>query len=85
MAVIREERAEELRYNTVGIGGEEGCALQVVADSACKSAEEIKILADENVFNAVKIRFDKVSTISAAIAMVKAAREIGWSTIASCR
>lgn len=31
-----------------------------------------------------QIRFDKVGTISSAIAMVKAAREIGWSTIVSC-
>lgn len=37
-----------------------------------------------NYFLAGQIRFDKVGTTSAAIAMVKAAREIGWSTIVSC-
>lgn len=84
IAFIKEEGADELKYNTLGIGGDETCYLQVVADSACKNAEEIKVLADENVFNAVKIRFDKVGTISDAMAMVKAAREIGWSTIVSC-
>lgn len=45
-----------MKYNITGIGGDETCYLQVVADSACKNAEEIKILADENVFNAVKVR-----------------------------
>lgn len=83
MALIKEENAEELRYNVFGVGGDETCFLQVVADVACKNADEIKILADENVFNAVKIRFDKIGTITGAIAMVKAAREIGWGIIVS--
>lgn len=82
--VIKEQKSDDLKYNTTGIGGDETCHLQVVADGACKNAEEIKILADENVFNAVKIRFDKVATITGAIAMVKAAREIGWGVIVSC-
>lgn len=56
IAFIKEEGADELKYNITGIGGDETCYLQVVADSACKNAEEIKILADENVFNAVKVR-----------------------------
>jgi hypothetical protein len=56
MATIKEENADELKYNISGIGGDETCCLQVVADGACKNAEEIKLLADENVFNAVKVR-----------------------------
>merc|ERR1712167_540262 len=81
MTSIKEENGEELKYNANGIGGDETCSLQVVADGACKNADEIKVLADENVFNAVKIRFDKVGTISGAIYMVKAARDIGWGII----
>ena len=56
IAFIKEEGADELKYNTQGVGGDETCFLQVVADSACRNADEIKVLADENVFNAVKVR-----------------------------
>ena len=56
MTVIKEENSDDLQYNMKGIGGDDTCMLQVVADSACKNADEIRVLADENVFNAVKVR-----------------------------
>lgn len=73
----------ELGYNRSGVGGEEGCPLQVVADCACQSIDDLRVLAGEAVFNAIKIRLEMVPSLGMAIDICKAAREAGWAVIIS--
>lgn len=42
-------------YTLKGIGGEEGCFLQIVADRACIHSEDIRQYAQEAVYNAVNV------------------------------
>lgn len=66
-----------------GVGGEESVALQIVADETISSTEDIKASAQEAVFNAIKLRFDRSVTVSNIISMWRAAREVGWAVILS--
>lgn len=50
-----DEGARELKYALAGVGGDETCCLQIVADCACKSAEEMRLLANEAIFNCIKV------------------------------
>ena len=42
-------------YTLGGVGGEEGCCLQIVADNACTQSEEIRNTAQEAVYNALNV------------------------------
>jgi len=74
----------ELNYSMGGVGGDDSCHIQIIADTACKNPEEMRMLANEAVFDAIKIRLEKVGSISNAIEMCKTAREIGWGIVIAC-
>jgi hypothetical protein len=42
-------------YTLGGVGGEEGCCLQIVADKACLQTEDIRKYAQEAVYNAINV------------------------------
>jgi enolase len=85
VATARSEFKEgELAYNIAGVGGEVGCALQIVADRGIAKPEQIASLAQEMVFNAVKIRLRKVGSISAAMAIGRACQQSQISVIFGC-
>ena len=85
MSEIRgDPSSSELPYALSGVGRDDSCPLQIVADEACQTASDLKKLTSEGVFNAVKIRMSKSKTVTAAIDMVKAARTAGWAIIVGC-
>ena len=85
MSEIRgDPSSSELPYALSGVGRDDSCPLQIVADEACQTASDLKKLTSEGVFNAVKIRMSKSKTVTAAIEMVKAARTAGWAVIVGC-
>ena len=44
-------------YTLHGIGGEEGCNVQIIADQAFTQGEEIRQFANEAVYNAINVSF----------------------------
>ena len=66
---------------TGGVGRDESCPLQIVADEAVLSTKDVKKWAGEAVYNAVKIRMSKCGTVTEAVSMAKEARGVGWSVI----
>ena len=66
---------------TGGVGRDESCPLQIVADEAVLSTKDVKKWAGEAVYNAVKIRMSKCGTVTEAVSMAKEARSVGWSVI----
>ena len=77
--------SDKLAYCIKGVGGEESCRLQVVADVSCRSAEDVRDIALEgSAYNAVKIRMDKFPTVSKALQMCEASREAGWAIVIGC-
>ena len=54
---LREDGGDrEMQYALSGVGGDEACWLQVVADCACKTVEEMRLLANEAIFDTIKAR-----------------------------
>ena len=74
----------DLAYNVGGVGGEVGCILQIVADRGIAKPEQIAALAEEMVFNAVKVRLRKVGSVSAAMAIGKACQQAQIAVILGC-
>lgn len=74
----------QMAYNMAGVGGEVGCALQIVADRGFAKPEQIANLAQEMVFNAVKLRLRKIGSISAAMAIGRACQQAQIVVIAGC-
>lgn len=80
----RDPASTTLQYCKNGIGGDDGCALQVVADGGCTDASFIVNYESEMVYNTVKISLQKVGTISQAISLCEAARNANQSIAVSC-
>ena len=78
---IKKEMSEDLAYNIKGVGGDSNCILQIIADKICKSAEDVEQLDGSRIYNAVKVRMDKVGSVTNAIKLVKTARNLGWTII----
>ena len=79
---VREDAAStKFAYALSGIGRDGSCNMQLVADSACTSPDQIRKLADEAVFNTIKVRLRTYKTISKAIVMCKAAKTVGWTVV----
>jgi Enolase, C-terminal TIM barrel domain len=71
----------QMSYALSGIGRESGCFVQIIADSACTSPEELTAGLEEAIFNSIKVRLRSYRTVSRAISMCKAARSAGWAVI----
>jgi enolase len=85
MDEIRADAAStELPLALRGIGMDASCPIQIVADDAVPNAAAIKKWESEAIFNTVKIKMTKVRTVTDAIALAKAARDIGWQVIVGC-
>lgn len=78
---IEHEMSDALSYNFKGVGGEEGCKLQIICDGSCLTPTDITEIDVDKVFNAVKIRLDKFTTVSKAVEMCKAATAVGWTIV----
>ena len=74
----------EMAYNVGGVGGEVGCILQIIADRGFAKPEQVASLAQEMIFNAVKIRLRKVGSISAAMAIAKACQQAQVAVVLGC-
>jgi enolase len=68
-------------YAMKGVGTEEGCALQIIADHSCTSSEDISRLDGEKIFNAVKISLVKFGSITEAFHVCKAANQFNWKIV----
>ena len=68
-----------LSYLLSGVGGQENCALQIVADEICKTSAELKALAREAVYNTLMITLPKAGCVTAAVSLCKEARHVGWA------
>lgn len=64
-----------------GIGRDKGCAIQLVADFACSTVEQLNKWHEDDVFNTLKVRLRPYRTVSSALAICKAAKSSGWSLI----
>jgi hypothetical protein len=67
-----EEMSISHAYSLAGIGGSEGCVVQLVADRAAGSADAVTRL--ELPWNAVRLRLDKLRVVQDGIEMAAAAR-----------
>lgn len=74
MSDIKRDMSKELSYHQAGVGGEDGCSLQIVGDVSFNAPEDIRKWEQEHIYNAVKIRLGKVGCVSKALALCKAAR-----------
>jgi len=81
IADIKKEMSEDLEYNIKGVGGDSNCVIQIVADNICKSAEDVEHLDGNRIYNAVKVRMDKIGSVTDAIKLVKTAKNLGWSIV----
>lgn len=71
--------SEGLSYCMAGVGGEERVCMQVVTHHC--SMEHLKLAAQEAAFNSIRISLEYAGTVSAAVAMCKQARALGWAII----
>ena len=82
VAAIERESSEELSYQLKGVGGEDGCRLQVVADGLVGSGEwdleKLDALRASSV-NTLKLRLSGFRTVSRALDACKAAKDGGWA------
>ena len=78
---VKESGGSKFAYALSGIGEDVRCTLQVVADGAISSPEELKTFSSEAVFNCVKIRPLRYRTVTEAIDMCSAVRQLGWPLI----
>jgi enolase len=62
-----------------GIGGSEGCVLQIIADEGVSSMEDLVAMDDG--FNAVNLRMDKFRCVSDALAFASSARAMRLALI----
>mmetsp|Transcript_11371 Transcript_11371/g.11399 ORF Transcript_11371/g.11399 Transcript_11371/m.11399 type:complete len:217 (-) Transcript_11371:350-1000(-) len=74
-----DQTTEGLGYCLAGVGGQEGVPLQVVADHC--TVADIRTVAPESLYNAVRVTLGKAGTISAAVALCKQARSAGWAIL----
>jgi len=82
IAAVRENGSSTaFQYSIGGIGKDEACTLQLVADSCCTSIKELTHLQEEAIFNTLKIRLRSYKTVSNAVSICKAAQASGWSVI----
>ena len=80
--VIRNTKdSNELQYAVSGVGGDRGCAIQLIADFSCSTVEQLIKWDEDDVFNSLKVRLRPYRTVSSAIAICKAAKSSGWSLI----
>ena len=87
--VTSAENADVTRlvYAKGGVGGQDGCLLQVVLDAAAVAPEDVKALAvkgSDKSLNAVKVRLDKVKSVGKAMAICKAVRDAGLALVVGC-
>jgi len=78
IADIEHQMSDTLSYNFKGVGGEEGCKLQVICDGSCREPADIAELDVDKVYNAVKINLGKCATVTKAAELCKAAQAAGW-------
>jgi len=71
------------QYAFSGIGRDEYCQVQLVADLACTTPADLKSWNEESIFNTIKIRLRSYKTVSNAMTMARAARAIGWTVVVS--
>lgn len=75
------KESTQFSYALSGIGRDTGCSMQLVADAACTTPEELTVWQEEAVFNSLKVRLMTYRTVSGAISICKAADSSGWSVI----
>lgn len=71
-------------YNTAGVGGEAGCGLQIVADEGVAKPEDVAALAETTIFNTVKLRLNKIGSVSGAMAVARACQQAQIAVVAGC-
>lgn len=85
--MIQREHSDKMGYAQRGVGGEEGCYLQIIADRDCSTADDVAVLRardrDDLSINTVKVRLQKSRTISQTIELCAAARRAGYKLIVS--
>ena len=69
---IARDGGKSHKVSAAGVGGTEGCAVQVVADAELVNAEQLSSLQG---FNAVKLRLDKFRCVTQLISTAVAARK----------
>ena len=78
---IKSSGGSKFEYAFCGVGEDVRCTLQVVADAALLKAEDLKALSSEAVFDSVKVRPQRYRTVTEAINLCSAARQLGWAVI----
>mmetsp|Transcript_19734 Transcript_19734/g.19065 ORF Transcript_19734/g.19065 Transcript_19734/m.19065 type:complete len:529 (+) Transcript_19734:216-1802(+) len=64
-----------LEYSQAGVGGLEGCRIQIVSDAGLTTPFDIRNLMEaKSAVNAVKLRLDKVKTVTSVLNMCKSIR-----------
>jgi enolase len=64
-----------------GIGHDVNCHLQLVADSAVKTPEDVSRVDAEGVFDTLKVNLFKAGSVYKALQLVKAAKAAKWAVI----
>jgi enolase len=78
---IKSSGGSKFAYAFNGVGEDVRCNLQVVADAALTSVDNLKAMSNEAVFNSVKIRPLRYRTVTEAITLCAAVRQLGWAVI----
>ena len=69
---IAKDGGKSHKLSLAGIGGSEGCGLQVIADAEIVNAEQLSKLQGHN---AIKLRLDKFRCVTQLISLANAARK----------
>ena len=64
-----------------GIGHDVNCHLQLVADTAVKTPEDVTRVDAEGVFDTLKVNLFKAGSVYKALQLVKAAKAVKWRII----
>ena len=78
---ISNSSSKAFSYALGGIGRDQTCHIQLIADESCTSVQELKKWREEEVFNTIKIRLRSYRTVSNAISISKLAKESEWAII----
>ena len=75
---IAKDGAKSHKLSIAGVGGTEGCGIQVIADAEIVSADQLSALQGHN---AIKLRLDKFQCITQLIALANAARKLRLAVV----
>lgn len=79
---IKSSGGSKFGYAFSGVGEDPRCNMQIIADGAVSTADDIRRFSAEAVYNALKIRLLRCATVTETLDLCVTARQQGWALVA---